>query len=273
MATPLQLTEAAASLPFLLPTAPCNCINLLREAVSLPQQLQGRISLLHVAFNAHALQLGHQWILAARQADAASTPQPLQSSPPSSPSSCWLLPLQTLQLSLIANSLIRRWFGSRTVSALRASTPPELLQSTLSVLDDAAMSAIQERDGVLQLRRQEMLGLLFLTDSRARIRWRAWGEMQGDDLHTLTAVIQQLRAEERDADRREERRKEAALDKDRRRLGAEYDWRQMTVAAPQQHRAGSQQRHSAMADSEEQAEQQRGQLQQSALLAAAAVKT
>jgi hypothetical protein len=159
------------------------------------------------------------------------------------------------------------------VAALRASTPPELLESTLSVLDDAAMSVIQERDGVLQLRRQEMLGLLFLTDSRARIRWRAWGEMQGDDLHTMTAVIAQLRTEEREAERREEKKKEAAADKERRRLGVAYDWRQTAAPAQQQQPDARQQQHPVIADSEEQGGQDSGQMQHSASLAAAAAKS
>ena len=238
VATPLQLTDAAVAPLFLPPTTPCHCINLLRQPIVLPQLFQGRLTLLHIAYNAHAFQLGQKWLEAAQaptwpppaapSAPSVTTPAPsfpplsppappptpnqsLPHSPPfgpsssffSTPSPCSPLspsspPLQFYQMSLISNSLIRRWFGPQTLSSLAASIPPSLHATLLSVLDDASMAALEGREEVLGLAKQEMLGYVFLLDGEGRVRWRAWGEMLGDDAAVMRRVVEELKEEVRE---------------------------------------------------------------------------
>ena len=95
VATPLNLTDAAAAPEFLPRTTPCQSINLLRQPVVLPQLFYGRLTLLHIAYNAHAFQLGQKWIEAVQaptwpppptpSAPSTTTSAPSQPPPPASP--------------------------------------------------------------------------------------------------------------------------------------------------------------------------------------------
>ena len=273
LATPLHLTDAASSPVFLPPSTPCESINLLREAVVFPERFYGRLTLLHVGYNAHAFQLGQKWIDAAQAttwppappppADiagglsattavpphtAVASPSPPAFTPPPAPaptvisplppsssssssSSESVPPLQCFQMSLIKNSLVRRWFGPQTLNSLSSSTPPHLHPFLLSVLDDASMAALEGREAVLGLSKQEMLGYVFLVDGEGRLRWRAWGDLLGDDGATVRRMVHELREERRVAERRAEKEQTKARKVEQKtEAGGRYDWREKAAA-------------------------------------------
>ena len=128
-------------------------------------------------------------------------------------------------MSLISNSLIRRWFGPQTLTSLTSSTPPTVHPTLLSVLDDPSMAALEGREAVLGLAKQEMLGYVFLVDGQGKVRWRAWGEMVGDDAVVMRRVVEELKREVRDRMDRREEGKTKVKGKEAQQERAAYDWR------------------------------------------------
>ena len=233
--TPLHLTAAPLA-PFFMPTSPpCIATTVEKQEVLLPQQLWGKLTFLHLSFNQFAFDLGRKWCEAATQFAAlplnapSTTPPstPLPFSPPATPPtsasaapplalSVDVSPFEYYQISLIKNPFVRHWFGDYSLSSFRSSTPPHLHRHLLSLLSDHSYNTLTAQEPVLQLRRHELMGFVFLLDARSRIRWRAWGVMTDEDREVLGRMVAELREEDARERRREGERlkgKEGGVEK------------------------------------------------------------
>ena len=225
IATPLHLTAAPLA-PFFMPTSPpCIAVTVEKQEVLLPQQLWGKLTFLHLSFNQFAFDLGRKWCeaanhfaalpLAAPSTDPPTAPlsappitQPLSPSPALTPSPSLGLavdvsPFDYYQISLIKNPFVRHWFGDYSLSSFRSTTPPHMHRHLLSLLSDHSYNTLTAQEPVLQLRPHELMGFVFLLDSRSRIRWRAWGVMTEGDREVLGRMIGELREEDARDRRRE----------------------------------------------------------------------
>ena len=235
IATPLHLTAAPLA-PFFMPASPpCIAITVEKQEVLLPQQLWGKLTFLHLSFNQFAFDLGRKWCEAANHfaslpltttpsttadvtpsstSPSPSTPAPLSasslasnaalgSSRPLAVPSVDVSPFDYYQISLIKNPFVRHWFGDYSLSSFRSTCPPHTHRHLLSLLSDHSYATMTAQEPILQLKRHELMGFVFLLDARARIRWRAWGPMTDGDREVLGRVLLELREEDGRERRRE----------------------------------------------------------------------